>query len=213
MAKSSNSRFPFSFFLLNFWPLLHLVSVLALWRTPALALGVLYLLPPIVARILIALAGKPRGDLVVGSREFIVWWSLACLEAIYVRLPFLEELLRFFPMFYSAWLRLWGSEIGKRVYWAPGVTLVDRSYLKVGDRVVLGVGSRLSPHYRLDDRLVLSPIVLGDDSQVGGYALLAPGVEVGPGENVPATLRIRPYSKFMKGRIWRGAALAEEEIT
>lgn len=179
---------------------------MTLWRTPALALAVLYLLPPIAARVLISVAGKPEGKLTVGSRPFLVWWTLACLQTLYVRLPILEELLKFLPFVYSNWLRLWGSRIGKMVYWAPGVTLLDRSYLEVGDRTVVGVGCKLCPHYRKDDLLVLAPIVLGEESQVGGYVLLTPGVVVSPGENIPATLRIRPFSKFQNGKILRGAA-------
>lgn len=212
MARLSSSPFPLGVFLLNLWPLAHLVGVAALWRTPVLALAALYLLPPLAARILIAVAGRPQGKLSVGSRDFLVWWSLACLQSIYVRLPLLEELLKFPPLVYSAWLRLWGSKIGKMVYWAPGVCLLDRSYLRVGDRVVVGVGSKLCPHYRKDDLLVLAPITLEHDCQVGGFALLTPGVVVAARENVPATLRIRPFSKFMKGRIWRGAALAGEGV-
>ena len=197
--------------LINFLPTLHLLSVLALWRTPALALLTLYLVPPLLARLVMAVFGKPVGLFPVQSRSFLVWWSLASLQSIFLRLPFLEELLRMVPTLYSNWLRLWGSRIGKNVYWAPGTVVVDRSYLDIGHQVVMGLSCSFNPHYISHEQLTLAPVTVGDNSQVGGQSVLMSGCEVGPNEYSLATLRMRPFSRFVEGKLWRGPRVSDDQ--
>lgn len=195
--------YPTATLLLNFWPPLHLLLVVWLWRWPVLALLTLYLLPPLLARLITAAFGKPVGQFPVRSRAFLVWWSLANLQSIFLRLPFLEEILRMIPTFYSNWLRLWGSRVGRNVYWSPGTRVVDRGYLEIGDQVVLGLCARLNPHQVFQEELTLAPITVGNRAQVGGYSLLAAGCVVGPGECTLATLVMRPYWRFFEGKVWR----------
>ena len=56
------------------------------------------------------------------------------LQVLYSAFP----ALRLVPGLYSAWLRLWGSRVGRAVYWTPQVKITDRGLLKVGDGVVFG---------------------------------------------------------------------------
>jgi len=189
--------------LIHLWPTVHFLLVLSLWRRPLVALCLLYLLPPLLARLILRLFGRPLGTYPVNSREFLVWWMLACLQSIFLRFPWLEEAIRMVPLVYSAWLRLWGGKVGRLVYWAPGTTVLDRSYVDIGDEVVFGMGVRINPHVVNRQQLTIAPVRVGTGAQVGGYSLLMAGSEIGPGEDSLATLEMRPFSRFVGGKLWR----------
>mgnify|MGYP000155062346 CR=1 FL=1 len=197
---------------LNTLPLLHLLSVLAVLFLPLsspmrglIAITVLYLLPPLLARFI--LTGLPIRSTRIntGSREFLIWWGLANLQALFVRFAFLEELLRLIPGVYSLWLRLWGAKLGKLIYWAPGTIILDRSFLNIGDAVVFGAGVRLNPHVIAADssneeQLLLADIVIGSNCVIGGYSLLTAGTEINSGEKTRAFLISPPFSFWKEGR-------------
>ena len=198
--------------LLNATSLLHLILVAVVafrpwvplaWRIPAV-LGVLYLLPPLLGRLVKRLSGLREGHIPVGSGAFFAWWALANLQVIYARLPFLEELLRMVPGVYGLWLRAWGSRVSSMVYWAPGLQILDRSYLSIGDMVVFGAGVRLSPHVFLKNsagemELILATVRIGNRSLVGGYSLLTAGTEFPDDEIGRAYLISPPYSRWKNG--------------
>src|SRR5262249_524618 len=77
----------------------------------------------------------------------------------------------------------WGGRVGSLVYWSPGVEVLDRGLLEVGDRVVFGAGVRLASHVLVPGkdgraRIVIAPIRIGRGALVGAYSVLTPGVEV-----------------------------------
>ena len=91
-------------------PLLHVLLAAALfWRLPwATALGFfaiwLYLIVPLLCRLLlrgVPLDGEPLDQ---DSRGFKLWWFSSQLQCIFDRLTFLDEILRLVPGLYSAWL-------------------------------------------------------------------------------------------------------------
>lgn len=203
--------------LANVLPLLHLAAAVAVacvaggprgWLGGA---AVLYLLPPVAARLLTALFGRPAGRYAPTERAFLVWWVTLQLQTLFLRLPFLEELLRLVPGLYSAWLRLWGSKIGSRVYWSAGTVVLDRGYLDIGDGVVFGAGVRLNGHVlaKEDGRmtLIVDTVRVGDGAAVGGYSLLTAGTEVAPGETLRACLLSPPYAKWEGGKRSKEAAI------
>ncbi|MDA8018783.1 MAG: hypothetical protein MPN21_15185 [Thermoanaerobaculia bacterium] len=204
-----------SMVVLGFIPILHAGSVLAalalpltgvipgafLWSPPVL----LYLAPPIVCRLVGLWIPVPDGTFETSSREFLHWWFHAQWQVVFNRFPALEEILRMVPGLYSQWLRLWGSEVGTLVYWSSGVTLLDRSCLNVGDRVIFGAGVVLSPHNLSPDaarriKLLIAPIRIGSDTMIGGAAVLTPGFQVAAEELVPAFYRAMPFSRWRDGR-------------
>ncbi len=120
----------------------------------------------------------------------------------------LEETIRMIPGLYSLWLRLWGARVGALVYWSPGVVILDRPLVRIGKRVIFGVGVRLNPHVLAPNgprrmALYLSPIAIGDDALVGGYSLLLPGCEVADGEVTPPFRTMHAFSRFENGRRYR----------
>lgn len=206
--------------LLGYIPFLHFASVLACLVLPLLghaprgwawcAIGVLYLAPPLVCRATSLLLPMPDGRFDIDSRELLLWWFYAQWQVIFNRFPALEELLRMVPGLYSTWLRLWGSKVGGLVYWAPGLVLLDRSCLRIGGRVVFGLGVTLSPHLLAPDaegrrlELLISPIILGGDSLIGGYSWLGPGSRVAAGEILPAYRKLRPFNTWAGGPPQKG---------
>lgn len=182
------------------------------------ALALLYLVPPVTARFLLWALPIRSQRISIGSREYLVWWAVFNLQVIFARFPALEEILRLIPWAYSPWLRLWGSRVGRHVYWTPGVCIVDRSFLDIGSRVIFGAGVRLNPHVMRpaadgDMELLLAPVRIGDDAVIGGYALLTAGTEIAAGECTRACLLSPPFSRWHGGRRIREPDAKDEADT
>ena len=180
-----------------------------------LAMIGLYLLPPLLCRLILLLYPLSGGTYQSDSREFVTWWATAQTQMIFCRLPVLEELLRLVPGLYSMWLRLWGARIGRLTFWSPGVRVLDRSFLRVGNDVVAGAGVRMNAHVidhkDGETKLHLAAIVIGDCCNLGGYSLLTAGCIVENGESLHAFALLPPFSCWSKGK--RGKiAVARESV-
>ena len=205
--------------LLSYVPLLHVLSILLLlllpWARPAwrvlAAAATLYLAPPLAARLLLAVAPFGKSVIAMGTRDFFAWWALLSFQVLFCRFPALEEALRVVPALYSFWLRLWGSRIGRLVYWSAGTRVLDRSFLDIGDDVIFGAGVRLNPHVLARNangelELILAPVKIGARAIVGGYSLLTAGTEIMPGECLQALLVSPPFTRWKDGRRVRDRA-------
>ena len=198
--------------LLNSLPLGHVVAICmcvgfawSSWSCRLLTgLAVLYLAPPLVARFIKMAFPLREGRIALNSAEFFTWWALYNLQVIYCRLPALEECLRLVPGLYSFWLRLWGAQVGRLTYWAAGLRILDRSFIRIGDNVVFGAGVRLNPHVLAKNEqsqmeLILATVTIGDRAVVGGYSLLTAGTEVAADECTRAFLVSPPFGKWQDG--------------
>jgi len=200
MLKEFSSSKKILFVLFNYLTffLLILTLLIGIHISIVWALATLYLLPPFLARLVLLLFPIKNTHIPFGSKEFMTWWFLSSLQTIFSRFPFLEELLRSVPSLYSMWLRLWGAKIGKMTFWAPNTTILDRSFLEVGDFISFGMGVRLNPHVIATNdegerELLLASIVIGDHSLIGGYSLLTTGTEICPNETTNSFLRSPPF--------------------
>lgn len=195
----------FSFFLaLSVGCVAYLPWMVLGWRL-CWAVLFLYLLPPLLARLILFAAPCRLGIIDIHSNDFIKWWALFNLQVIFCRLPFLEELLRLIPGIYGPWLRLWGAKIGRLTYWAPGLKILDRSFVKIGDDVVFGADVRLNPHVMYKDQngmlvLALDYVTLGDRTMIGGYSLFTAGTVIYPDQSTRALLCLPPFSRLRNGR-------------
>jgi hypothetical protein len=198
---------------LNFIPLSHAGSTVLLLLWPGaplserigIALAFLYLVPPLIGRLIMSLTAFPAGRIAVGSKRFFAWWTLFQLQIVFGRLPAIEEVLRLVPGLYSQWLRLWGARIGRLTYWSPGTLITDRSFLYIGDDVIFGAGVRLNPHVLVKNsggrtELLLARVKIGDRVMVGGYSLLTAGTEITSGEATRAFLVSPPFSVWRNGK-------------
>jgi hypothetical protein len=164
----------------------------------AALLGVLYLVPVLAFRLHQAIWPITIGDSDIGAGTYVPWWGAHQLQVMYIAVPQLEALLRIVPGLYSAWLRLWGSKIGRSVYWTPLVDIGDRSLLDVGDGAIFGHRATLYSHIispqKKTKTLILDvrPIVIEAGAFVGAGTALGPGVIVRAGKMVKAGTNVYP---------------------
>ena len=132
---------------------------------------------------------------IVGG-AYCPWFGAHQLQVVYVTFPALEAALRLVPGLFSAWLRLWGSKVGRRVYWTPHVEILDRGLLEIGDGVIFGHRSGVSGHIisPTPDNLVLyaNRVRIGEHAFIGAGSYLGPGVTVEPRALVTAGSHVRP---------------------
>lgn len=148
------------------------------------SLILIYLEPPLLWRVVKARYGQPEGVSYLGDKtnDGNLWWVAFHLQYLFNSFHFFEQALMLFPGAYSAWLRLWGSNIGVKVNWTPECRCVDRTHLNIGSRVLIGNRSYLSGHAikKRGDRYLLyvKGVEVGDDAVLSYSVTLAPGAKV-----------------------------------
>jgi NDP-sugar pyrophosphorylase family protein len=184
--------------LISFYPasLLGLAAGLGVWfvyrPTPVQPLAlvfVIYLLPPLTLRLHNRVWPLGEGLTDLAAPEYSAWWGAHQIQLIFTALPQLEAILRLIPGSYSAWLRLWGSKIGHKIYWTPGVEITDRSMIEAGDRVVFGHECKLLGHAIKPKSgaamLYLRKIKIGSDVFIGAGSRIGPGAVIKDGVYLP----------------------------
>ena len=174
--------------LVTFFPAVHVglcLTGLGFWISSRNAwwlcwiVGFLYLLPPLVGRVHQWLCPVKEGLHRLDSPGYSPWWGTLQFQALFNAAPFLEGFLRIIPGCYSAWLRLWGSRIGRRVLWTPRVEVSDRALLNVGDDVVFG--HRVALYCHVVDRRRGKVVLYLKRIGIGSRALIGAGSRIGPG--------------------------------
>jgi acetyltransferase-like isoleucine patch superfamily enzyme len=164
--------------------------------TVILLLFVIYLLPPMVLRIMLRWAPLKPGIACIDGRKFCPWLAAHHIQAFYDALPFLESLLRVIPGFYSMWLRMWGSRVGYGVTWPVRIDVLDRNLMDIGNRVTFDREVELAAHVRQKlegggSRVLVRPVRIGGHAYVGAGARIGPGATVPHNSNVPAFAVVR----------------------
>ncbi len=185
--------------LATIFPITHLSLILAalLWFVwhPGVASALamifnIYLLPPLLFRAYCLRHPAKAGRWVISNSERCDWWLAHQMQMIYAAVPAFEAFLRFMPGVYSAWLRLWGSKVGKNVYWTPMVEIIDRHMLRIGDDVIFGHKVICTSHVvsRKNNGefvLLLRPVRIGSGTFIGALSRLGPGVKIPAKSAVP----------------------------
>jgi len=181
------------------FPITHLCAILVallwfVWR-PGIASALtlvfnIYLLPPLLFRAYCVKHPAKAGRWVISNAERCDWWIAHQIQMLYAAVPAFEAFLRFIPGVYSAWLRLWGSKVGKNVYWTPMVEIIDRHMLRIGDDVIFGHKVICTSHVvsRKDNGefvLLLRPVRIGSGTFIGALSRLGPGVKIPAKSAVP----------------------------
>lgn len=214
-AKLSQLEKPSAFSLwLNGLPFLHLVSGLGIAvdisETTSACVGIftawIYLLPPLAARLIIAVWGRPEGRLTQDMTAYRVWWALTQWQILFNRLPWLEELLRLVPGVYPLWIKLWGGQLSPYAYVAPRVLITDRHAVRVERGAVLGMKSILAGHLVQRDEmgrwlvLTAAPVV-ESEAILGGAAQLGPGAVLRAGKMLPTGCRVHPFEEWPRSKV------------
>lgn len=166
------------------------------------ALAWLFLLPPAMCRLAFALFGRPDGrSLRQDSRAYRVWWFTHQWQALFNRLPWIEELFRLVPGLYSLWINLWGGNVSTMVYWSPGSVVIDRPLVIVEPFAVIGGYAGLAGHlgriaddgsYEVD---IAAPRV-GSGAIMGAGSALGPGAVLEAGRMLPAGRILAPFARW-----------------
>ncbi|MGE0186639.1 MAG: hypothetical protein AB7Q23_12685 [Hyphomonadaceae bacterium] len=159
-----------------------------LWST-LLLLFIVYVLPPIVQRIMFRWAPLKIGVSPIDGRKFSPWLASHHIQAFYDAQPYLESLLRVIPGFYSMWLRMWGSRIGYGVVWPVRMDVLDRGLVEIGNRVVFDREVELAAHVRQKTEGG-GARVLVRGVRVGSHAFIGAGARIGPGASVPSNANV-----------------------
>lgn len=189
-------------------------ALLGTWPAAlAATLAGLLLALPLLARVVLLTGGRPGGEGPLFGAVGRRWYLLQLLQVPFLRLPWIEDLLRLVPGLYQAWLCLWGGRVSLLSVWGPGVMVSDRWALEVGPGAIIGAGAIISGHLITADgagghRLLVAPVRIGAGAVVGGRAGLAPGSLVAAGESFPALLPLPPFTTWRDGRRWKSGAAA-----
>jgi hypothetical protein len=149
----------------------------------------LYLFPILIYRIHKHFYPLQEGISYLCGKEYSPWWGSHQIQVIYITFPAVEAVLRLIPGAFSLWLRLWGSEVGKGIYWTPHIEIADRGLLEIGDRVIFGHSISISSHLikpkKQDLMLYVKKVKIGSNAFLGAGSYLGPGVLVEDGAFVP----------------------------
>ena len=147
-----------------------------------LLLFTLYGLPVLTYRIHSHFHPLKEGISYLKGEKYSPWWGSHQIQAIYIAFPLLETVLRLIPGVFSAWLRLWGANIGKQVYWGSIGEISDRGSLKVCDRALIGHRVGFYAHIIKPKRqnllLYVKQIKIGEGAFIGSGSYIGAGVTV-----------------------------------
>ena len=161
---------------------------------------IIYVIPPLITRLAFLVCPLKETEYELFSKEYFVWWLTFCCQIIYLRLPFLEELIRIIPGLYSMWLRIfWGAKIGRLTFWAPGTKILERNFLNIGDNVVFAADTRINAHVQTNSKLLIAPVTIEDNVVVGAYSLLTCGTVLKANQSTKAFLISPPFSVWQDG--------------
>lgn len=174
--------------------------VLAPHWLPALSfVFLLYGLPLLAFRLHERLWPLQEGFSSLTGGDYSPWWGGHQIQLIYMAFPALETVLRLVPGLFSLWLRLWGSEIGRGIYWTPHLQVGDRSMLKLGEGVVVGQSNGIFGHIIQPKAsgllLLVRRVEIGAGAFIGAGGYIGPGVRIEAGAVIEAGARLKPNEK------------------
>jgi acetyltransferase-like isoleucine patch superfamily enzyme len=212
-GPNKSNQIPLYFVAMTYLPLLFLITGLFLAAyTSSIPIAVtafllwLYLVPPLVCRLVIALWGLPITESATqNNHAYKVWWLLTQLQMPFNRIGLLEELLRLVPGLYSAWLNLWGARVSLFTFWARDVLISERYLLTIEPNVVMASQTGIAGHLVDRDKdgqliLVVAPVVIERGAMLGIRSGLGPGCRLFSGEVLPAGRILPPFTGWQKGR-------------
>ena len=191
--------------LITLFPGLHALLVIASagffilepsWSRASLIPLAIYIFPLVAYHVHQMIAPVVEGESsIIGS--YSPWYGTHMIQLVFIGFPSCERFLRLFPGVFSVWLRLWGSKVGKGVYYTPHLELADRGLLEIGNGCVFGYNVKIAGHYISPSKekglkLYVRKVVIEDGGFVGAASRLAPGVRVKAGALVKATVDVYP---------------------
>jgi len=175
-----------------FFPALNLALIVASLLSPFPILGFIaavYLFPLLCFHVHDFFFPLREGTTDISAKVYSPWWGGHQIQLVLGTIPAFEAILRIIPGVYSAWLRAWGSHVGRGVYWTPSIRIEDRSFMEIGNHVVFGHQSQCLAHIIVPKSgktlLIVKKVRIGDGAFIGGAAGIGPGGVVKAGAFVP----------------------------
>ena len=177
------------------------------WTTGLLRFGcllsVLYLFPLLIYWLHNRFYPVTEGVSYLRGEQYSPWWGAHQIQSIYIAFPILETVLRLIPGAFSAWLRLWGAQIGNQVYWGSMGEIADRGLVRIGDNALIGHRVGFYAHIIKPKRdnlfLYVKAIEIGENAFVGSGSYIGAGVVVTPGAYLESGSEIHP-NKTVTGK-------------
>ncbi|MBI2186430.1 MAG: hypothetical protein HYU37_04820 [Acidobacteria bacterium] len=104
---------------------------------------------------------------------------------------------------WTAYLRLSGARVGRRVYVAS-LSLSDYNLLEFGDDVVIGADAHISGHTVEEGAVKTAGVRLGRNVMIGLGSVIEIGVEAGPDCQVGALSFVPKHTKLEAGGVYVG---------
>ena len=127
---------------------------------------------------------RPDAEMRLADLDWPLLDWVRYMVAIHVVRLFAGTLFRGTPI-WSAYLRLNGARVGRRVY-VNSLAVSDHNLLDFGDDVVIGGDVHLSGHTVERGFVKTAPVRLGDHATIGLGSLISIGVTIGPGVQIGA---------------------------
>ena len=145
----------------------------------------IYVVPPLLcsgAARVVGWSAVATGEH-VSSRSFRVLWWLTQVQRIFKRIGSVEDVLRMIPGAYSVWLNGWGAMVSLQAFGSPGVPVLARFLLHVGEGVVRGIRSVIAVYGV--SRLTIAPMTIGDRAPIVPVAESGSGCRVHAEKSIP----------------------------
>jgi acetyltransferase-like isoleucine patch superfamily enzyme len=104
---------------------------------------------------------------------------------------------------WTAYLRLAGARLGRRVY-VNSLAVTDYNLLEFGDDVVIGDDVHVSGHTVESGVVKTAPLRLGNNVTIGLGSVIEIGVEAGDGCQVGALSFVPKHARLEAGAIYAG---------
>ena len=118
---------------------------------------------------------------------------------VYTALPFIWGIL-LFPQL----MRLYGLKVGKNVYVTTRTYIETAGLVELKEGAFIGYNSVVTGHANEGTNIVVSPSVIGKNSMVGTYSIIACGCELGDNSILGAKSGMLKGQKIPANEIWMG---------
>ena len=127
---------------------------------------------------------------VFADRDFFVFLLHWMLES-YVPAPLIThiQLLTFLRL---AYFRGQGCKLSWSTHISPGARVWSAGLCEFGHMTYVGEFAHVTAHLSRGDKLLLAPVIIGDEVNIGAHANISPGVTIGKGARIGPLVDIAP---------------------
>lgn len=137
---------------------------------------------------------KPGLKTVFVGRDFAVFLARWGLDSYLV--PPLRQHVQLLTATRYCYFRAMGMKLHWSAHISPGAKVISPGLVTLGRGTFLGEGAYVSAHLSVGDRMLATPIVIGDQANIGAHTNVGPGVHIGPRTKVGALVDIAPDARI-----------------